>query len=223
MKFSVFILAALLWAIIGSASTASANSPPQTLFTFSSNEPDTANNAQVLEVGNEFTMNSTWTVTAIGAWADPDQSDGVSTTSFNVDLRDNTGGNTNLLATATIAVGTQLNAQNFVYAPLTADFPGEYTFPAGDYIVTDFNGGPSSNTPYGYNGSGGSAATVGPGATFVENRYLDDNTGAEFPSSSDAGFTEYLGANLQYTVPEPASIGLVALGAMGLLTRRRTR
>ncbi len=193
-----------------------------TLYTFNSGQPNAIYDGLTYNIGDKITVGANpLSITAIGAFVDTATSgseayitNGATNVAFTAYIYSTTA-NSAPLDTVAIPIGTTVGSQGFAYAPLTTTLSANTS-----YIISEaMTGIGSDGTPFGYNNSGSSAG-VFTGATFVENMFATTTGG--YPSSNNNGFKEFLGANLQYSaVPEPASLGLCAVGAMGLLLLRK--
>ena len=156
-------------------------------------------------LGSEFRIGSApITVTSVGTWA--------SAGTLGQPLGSNTTihfylPNGTVIANGFIPAGTVSDAGGFSYAAITPFVLDADT----TYIVTAFgNNFDNSN-------AGG---LFGPDITYLSNR-------VHFPSGVDAfpetvnGNTGFWGATFKYSIPEPASLSLLAFGGLALLRRRR--
>ena len=203
---------------------ATAQAAPVSLFTFT-----TSYNTQLnsFNIGNEFKTSLTQElyVSAIGAFIAPSQiSGGLTTVAYTSTLyADN---NTTVLASATIPVGTAVDAQSFAYTPLT------YVLAADEnYVLTSY-AGPNVSV-YTYSLTGGvSTGTWNAGTTFIQNWY--NANGAGPATSTNGGYREFMGGNLlvdtvpppgpaPVPAPEPTTALLLGFGMLAMAMNMRAR
>ena len=164
-------------------------------------------------LGFEFTANSSITVTHLGFY--DDGGNGFAG-DHEVGIWDTAG---NLLASGTVVAGDTL-IDSFRYtaiAPLVLS--------AGtNYIIAAVTG--AENYYF------GAPVTTPPEVTYITDRYASDTLGSgllDFPEDSDAltpANAGYFGPNFQFdaaAVPEPMSMAIWGLGAVGLFGVRRLR
>ncbi len=220
-----FMLVAGACAAAMSLAAMRAGASTVTLYTFNSGQPNAIYDGLTYNIGDEITIGANpLSVTAIGAFVDTLTSgseayitNGATNVAFTAYIYSTTA-NSTPLDTVAIPIGTTVGSQGFAYAALTTTLSANTS-----YIISEaMTGTGSDGTPFGYN-STDSSAGVFTGATFVKNMFATTTSG--YPGINNSGFKEFLGANLQYSaVPEPASFGLCAVGAMGLpLLRKRNR
>ena len=193
---------------------------PVQLFTFTT--AYSIDNNTSFNIGNEFKTGLTQElyVSAIGAFVPPTQiSGGLSTRAYTATLY--ADDNTTVLASATIPVGTSVNAQGFAYTPLT------YVLQANtNYVLTEY-AGPSLSV-YTYGSPGVPSGTWNAGTTFVQNWF---NSSGGAPNTSNGSYYEFMGGNMivdteaPVPAPEPTSALLLSCGILAMVksTRRCQR
>ena len=213
-------------AAIAGLVAAVAPSSADTLYTFTAGQPNAVyyNTGINFNVGNEVTVGtSPLSVTSIGAFVESSTGStqayitgGLTTVAFTAYVY-STVASSNALDTVVIPVGTAVDSQGFAYAPLATTLS-----PGTQYLLTDaVTGSGAAGTPFALNSADAAAGTFN-GAAFVENVYSTAPAG--YPNANNGSFQEFMGANLQFAaVPEPASVGLFAVGAVGLLLSRKNK
>jgi hypothetical protein len=163
-------------------------------------------------VGCSFTPTVNMTVTALGTY--DDLGNGIAT--HGIDDRGQYAGifnaSGNLLASVMIPSGTAAILINeYRYMPLETPL----SLTAGTtYILA------STTAQDAYRNPGGE--TISPDFTNVVSRWTDSGFGdvlANPTSIYDAG--SFAGPNMLYSVPEPVTMGLLALGGLAMLRRRK--
>jgi len=223
MKIKQITLHAVVVAafVFASGSAASA----AVLFTFDIGQPATNYTPEALTIGSEFTVGAVpLTVTHLGAYIIPtERSAGLTMEPYVSQLYGKTGVNTGtLLGEVTIPVGTPIDADGFAYAAFSYALAANTNYVVADY-GSQYGVGNGANTGYSFGPIGVDAGTFDPAVTFVSHRYLYGYIvgSTVFPSSTNNVYVHFLGGNLQFVVPEPASLGLLAAGGAVLLRRRR--
>jgi len=176
------------------------------------------------EVGNQFTITSPITVSALGVYSyggwslTPDGDDFIALYAL---------GNTTPLAAVGVPTGTpvtQLDGNPVVSntTPGYAWIPVALTLPAGTYRLVDSEAVWTHATYRSDNGLG--PVTFNPIFTNVQGVYANNSSyavaDAIYPTNPDA-YT-FSSPNMQFTAsPEPATMALLAIGGIGALLRRR--
>jgi hypothetical protein len=166
-------------------------------------------------IGNEFKTSQTLYVSKMGAFIAPVQiSGGLTTKAYTSTLYSDN--NTTVLASATIPVGTAVDAQGFAYVPLTYVLA-----PSTNYVLTSY-GGPSQSA-YSY----GSTGTWNLGTTFIQNWYNASGAGPAFQTNS--GHVQFMGGNFIVdnvpppAAPEPTTAWLIGLGVLAMTKTIRSQ
>ncbi len=206
---------------IGFCGLAVAGASAASIQAYNATGASTGSASGFLNIGREFTVSGTGIdVSALGVYDDGGQvlNDSHNVTLFSIS---NFGTPTSSvpLANVTVAVG-QSSASDFVFANLSSPIhlvPGIYGIIA--YGLSNLS------DPY---GDGGGMPDGVSTPNVADDQYAGsrfdpyESTGIGTPTYPNAGdVKDHSSASFLYTVPEPGTIGLIALGAVGFLARRR--
>ena len=103
---------------------------------------------------------------------------------------------------------------------------GSFTLAPGNYLIAEYwlnNTGGSTALPVMYSGTVVNTDPTTVTYTTQPRMYSSGKSGLAFPTATGGSGVGYMSANFQYVVPEPATIGLLVMGGIGVLGRAARR